>query len=651
MNWKINYLFKICISALFFITLCNTAHAKTYTRSCEAKYYATPVSGGGSEITLLSFTGKGEVSGYFPNKARRRAREKLIKCARAHWESQSSIPSECTESNQVYNYNFSSNSRLGSEILRRFSEANQWVNGTITVHVGVHFSGDRGCGGGIKIGKNGGIKLDTITTTIYAPECGNGIVDGRDTCDDGQQNSDTEPDGCRSNCMKAWCGDGVADSGEECDGDDIRASICSDFDHKPPYHRSISNDNWDSPRLTCNFDCTIDLSDCKYCGDGITQSPQEQCDDGNDANDDGCNTDCTVCVSLLDPNNEYTSNIDITNDTEICTQDYHKAYDYADPGVIIIKAPNLVLDCDGARLTGNGNGIGIYIKHVDNVTVKNCILDNYEYGIYAEDSHNIHIRGMGNDIINCTDQVVLDESTTSSSPPPPPPSPQEKTDISMSRNQFVLSTQKLKVNRVDSKTGDSLKMKARPITTRSVIAAPKANSRMNKIPTKSAPMRKVRQPRPKRSSSVKAADLLKMKAKPGKTTAPTANKRMNKVPTESTSIRKVRQSQPKRISPAKVPVITFPKSNQKFVAPARFTVKARFDKKRKVIYLLKQLPKKRIVKRSTRATFNNLAVGNYCISMTYRGEGKVFSPCVKFSVIKSKRVIAPIKRSIPQRRP
>lgn len=47
--------------------------------------------------------------------------------------------------------------------------------------------------------------------------CGNGIVDRREACDDGANNSDVTPDACRTNCVFAYCGDGVLDYDEECD--------------------------------------------------------------------------------------------------------------------------------------------------------------------------------------------------------------------------------------------------------------------------------------------------------------------------------------------------------------------------------------------------------------------------------------------------
>lgn len=49
-------------------------------------------------------------------------------------------------------------------------------------------------------------------------ECGDGVVDSGEQCDDGASNSDTAVDACRLTCVPASCGDGVRDTDEECDG-------------------------------------------------------------------------------------------------------------------------------------------------------------------------------------------------------------------------------------------------------------------------------------------------------------------------------------------------------------------------------------------------------------------------------------------------
>jgi cysteine-rich repeat protein/parallel beta-helix repeat protein len=410
--------------------------------------------------------------------------------------------------------------------------------------------------------------------------CANGYIESGEQCDDGSQNTDIEPDGCRNDCRLAYCGDGVVDSGEQCDGDDLRAHICRDF--RQGSNSNLSDAQFWGGSLSCRNDCSFNLSACHYCGDGMTQAPHEQCDDGNGVDDDGCNRDCTLCVPL-------NANLDITSDTEICTANYD-ADDYGDLGAIIIKAPNLVLDCDGARLTGHGDGIGIYIKRSDNVTVKNCIIDNYEFGIYAEDSDNIEILGMGNKIYNTTDQVVLDNSTAKPAPPPTV----ESYGGGLHPNVQSLMGSPLDTRRVP---GDSLKLRAMPGA-----------------------------------------------LKPPADTSPRQAPRMPGAADDRHEARPVRPSRP--VAPAKVtaPVITYPKRGQRFVAPAQVNVKARYDRKQKVVYLLKQLPAKQVIKRSSRPTFSRLGVGRYCVSVAYTGRDQA-SACVPFSVTK------PLLKSEPLRKP
>ncbi len=59
-----------------------------------------------------------------------------------------------------------------------------------------------------------------IQSSITGPECGNGIIEAGEECDDGNLNSDTMPDACRTDCKLPSCGDSVVDTGEECDPPD-----------------------------------------------------------------------------------------------------------------------------------------------------------------------------------------------------------------------------------------------------------------------------------------------------------------------------------------------------------------------------------------------------------------------------------------------
>jgi len=96
------------------------------------------------------------------------------------------------------------------------------------------------------------------------PECGNGIVELGEACDDG---NDDDDDDCLDRCVLAFCGDGDVDvqgpDVEECDGHGVETAAC-------------------------NADCTA-----AECGDGhVNAVAGEVCDDGNAADGDGCSGIC-----------------------------------------------------------------------------------------------------------------------------------------------------------------------------------------------------------------------------------------------------------------------------------------------------------------------------------------------------------------------
>ena len=111
-----------------------------------------------------------------------------------------------------------------------------------------------------------GTTTTTFTTTTTLAECGNGVQEGAEQCDDGLANSDTTPDACRISCLLPSCGDHVVDTGEECD------------DGNP-----TDGDGCDS--------------NCKFtsCGNGI-RTGSEQCDDGNVIDGDGCTGACELQI-------------------------------------------------------------------------------------------------------------------------------------------------------------------------------------------------------------------------------------------------------------------------------------------------------------------------------------------------------------------
>ncbi|WP_373045683.1 DUF4215 domain-containing protein [Vulgatibacter sp.] len=94
--------------------------------------------------------------------------------------------------------------------------------------------------------------------------CGDGVVSASvEECDDGNED---DADAC-VHCRLARCGDGTVQTGAE---------ACDDGER-----------NSDAETGACRSDCTL-----PQCGDGVVD-PGESCDDGNAADDDGCDADCS----------------------------------------------------------------------------------------------------------------------------------------------------------------------------------------------------------------------------------------------------------------------------------------------------------------------------------------------------------------------
>jgi cysteine-rich repeat protein len=86
-------------------------------------------------------------------------------------------------------------------------------------------------------------------------ECGNGVLDTGEDCDDGNT---VDTDACTSACQNAVCGDGVIHSGvEECDGFNLGGVSCADL-------------GFDTGQVGCSADCQFDSS---TCGASFTPTP------------------------------------------------------------------------------------------------------------------------------------------------------------------------------------------------------------------------------------------------------------------------------------------------------------------------------------------------------------------------------------------
>ncbi|MCP3684205.1 MAG: DUF4215 domain-containing protein, partial [bacterium] len=140
---------------------------------------------------------------------------------------------------------------------------------------------------------------------FYVEECGNGILDPDEDCDDG---NDVDDDECRNDCTAPFCGDGILDPSEDCDdgnnvdGDGCSAlclnEVCGDGVLQPDEECEFDSDCDDSDEYTSDscVDCSCAYERIPFCGDWVLD-PGEECDNGPNNSDivpDACREDCSL---------------------------------------------------------------------------------------------------------------------------------------------------------------------------------------------------------------------------------------------------------------------------------------------------------------------------------------------------------------------
>jgi cysteine-rich repeat protein len=138
---------------------------------------------------------------------------------------------------------------------------------------------------------------DGCNNNCETPDCGNGVIEVGEDCDDGANNSDTASDACRRDCTNPFCGDGIVDSNEDCDdANDVDNDNCTNTCAAPRCGDGIQNgteecdlgdgNNSDTLPDACREDCTNPT-----CGDLVADTG-EDCDDGNESDLDSCLSTC-----------------------------------------------------------------------------------------------------------------------------------------------------------------------------------------------------------------------------------------------------------------------------------------------------------------------------------------------------------------------
>ncbi len=142
-------------------------------------------------------------------------------------------------------------------------------------------------------------------SSVCGSVCGDGIVAGNERCDDGENNG-AGYGFCKSDCTPGpRCGDGVLNGDEECDnGLNLDGYYAEDGDCAPGcVYPPYCGDGEPNPSFGEECDLGTDGNTGEYdgcaatcvlgprCGDGFTDEGEE-CDDGNRANNDGCDVGC-----------------------------------------------------------------------------------------------------------------------------------------------------------------------------------------------------------------------------------------------------------------------------------------------------------------------------------------------------------------------
>ncbi len=123
---------------------------------------------------------------------------------------------------------------------------------------------------------------------IYAPLCGDQVVQSPEECDDGNH---TAGDGCSPVCRIEQCGNGIVDAGEQCDttpGCTRFCTICGDGLLRIPGEECDLGPQNGVPGSGCSTNCRITV-----CGNGVVEDG-ETCDDGgaNGGANDPCGAQC-----------------------------------------------------------------------------------------------------------------------------------------------------------------------------------------------------------------------------------------------------------------------------------------------------------------------------------------------------------------------
>jgi len=185
-----------------------------------------------------------------------------------------------------------------------------------------------------------GTTCAAVQAVCIVGNCGNGLTDSGETCDDGNI---LDGDGCSHNCKNEQCGNGDMDPGEKCDDGNL--------------------ENGDG--------CAADCKSVEVCGNFI-KDVEEECDDGNTLSGDGCSADC--------------------KSAEVCGNGIKDFHELCDDGS---AAGGCSDDCQG----GTGCGDGAIDKNELGQPIEECDDGNAND---ADDCHGCHLNVCGDHVVQTT---------------------------------------------------------------------------------------------------------------------------------------------------------------------------------------------------------------------------------------------------------
>ncbi|MFQ5474270.1 MAG: right-handed parallel beta-helix repeat-containing protein [Candidatus Nanoarchaeia archaeon] len=106
-----------------------------------------------------------------------------------------------------------------------------------------------------------------------------------------------------------------------------------------------------------------------------------------DGDGDPDNVDCNDgSAAILSPRDD----LNVTANYTFCPGMFYLS-DGGLTGVIRFNPGNLTITCNGTTIIGNSSGIGYFVDSEENITIVNCRIGNYSYGVYVNDSIEVDL--------------------------------------------------------------------------------------------------------------------------------------------------------------------------------------------------------------------------------------------------------------------